>query len=188
MKKDLQRIKNLAKMWLLLTLATFLLGASTQSTARPTAFAAIDSSATDQNSSIAKNDNEDNSNNPNGDSSTAAKDSTVISAKKAPKTSWSDIEYLKDANNITMVDYKNLFGMEIGKVYNPNFVDDADWFLGHFENYGDYYLIPYDYDWHFYSDIAAPWYGCEAQSKGMMMAIDAYEVTKDHKYRDFSEK
>ncbi len=188
MKEDLQRITNLAKMWLLFTLATVLLGASAPSTARPIAFAATDSSAADQASGIAKNDDDNNNNNPNGDSSTVAKDAIVINAKKAPKTSWSDIEYLKDANNVTMVDYKNLFGMEIGKVYNPNFVDDADWFLSHFENHGDYYLIPYNYDWHFYSDIAAPWYGCEAQSKGMMMAIDAYEVTKDQKYRDFSEK
>ncbi|MDW0172094.1 MAG: hypothetical protein QOK57_09780, partial [Nitrososphaeraceae archaeon] len=34
------------------------------------------------------------------------------------ETDWSDIEYLRDANNNTMVDYKNLFDLNIGKVYN----------------------------------------------------------------------
>jgi hypothetical protein len=49
--------------------------------------------------------------------------------------------------NNTIVDYKNLFGLNIGKVYNPNFVDDADWFLNsnNYEDHGDYYLIPYRY-------------------------------------------
>ena len=79
------------------------------------------------------------------------------------KTGWSDIEYLSDANNNTMVDYKNLFGLNIGKVYNPNFVDNADWFLdsSNYEDHVDYYLVPYNYNWHFYSKISAPWYGCE---------------------------
>ncbi|MDW0296522.1 MAG: hypothetical protein QN699_09550, partial [Nitrososphaeraceae archaeon] len=59
------------------------------------------------------------------------------------ETDWSDIEYLRDANNNTMVDYKNLFDLNIGKVYNPNFVDNADWFLdsSNYEDHGDYYLI-----------------------------------------------
>ena len=59
------------------------------------------------------------------------------------KTGWSDIEYLSDANNNTMVDYKNLFGLNIGKVYNPNFVNNADWFLdsSNYEDHIDYYLV-----------------------------------------------
>jgi hypothetical protein len=56
------------------------------------------------------------------------------------ETGWSDIEYLRDANNNTMVDYKNLLGLNIGKVYNPNFVDNADWFLGS-SNYKDCRLL-----------------------------------------------
>ncbi|MDW3645077.1 MAG: D-glucuronyl C5-epimerase family protein, partial [Nitrososphaeraceae archaeon] len=106
------------------------------------------------------------------------------------ETDWSDIEYLRDANNNTMVDYKNLFDLNIGKVYNPNFVDNADWFLdsSNYEDYGDYYLIPYNYDWHFYSKISAPWYGCEAQSKAMLVTAKKYNETGDSEYLEFSKK
>ena len=106
------------------------------------------------------------------------------------KTGWSDIEYLSDANNNTMVDYKNLFGLNIGKVYNPNFVDNADWFLdsSNYEDHEDYYLIPYNYNWHFYSKISAPWYGCEAQSKAMLVTVKKYNETGDTKYLEFSKK
>ncbi|HEU5446357.1 MAG TPA: D-glucuronyl C5-epimerase family protein, partial [Nitrososphaeraceae archaeon] len=106
------------------------------------------------------------------------------------KTGWSDIEYVSDANNNTMVDYKNLFGMDIGKVYNPNFVDNADWFLdsSNYEDHVDYYLIPYNYDWHFYSKISAPWYGCEAQSKAMLVTAKKYNETGDSEYLEFSKK
>ncbi|HEY7228232.1 MAG TPA: D-glucuronyl C5-epimerase family protein [Nitrososphaeraceae archaeon] len=103
---------------------------------------------------------------------------------------WDDIEYLKDANNNTMVDYKNLNDLNIGKVYNPNFVDNADWFLNssNYEDHGDYYLIPYKYNWYFYSDISAPWYGCEAQSKAMLVTSKKYNETADFKYLEFSKK
>ena len=106
------------------------------------------------------------------------------------ETDWSDIEYLSDANNNTMVDYKNLFDLNIGKVYNPNFVDNADWFLdsSNYEDRVDYYLIPYNYDWHFYSKISAPWYGCEAQSKAMLVTAKKYNETGDSEYLEFSKK
>ena len=106
------------------------------------------------------------------------------------KTGWSDIEYTSDANNNTMVDYKNLFGLHIGKVYNPNFVDNADWFLdsSNYEDHEDYYLIPYNYNWHFYSKISAPWYGCEAQSKAMLVTAKKYNETGNSKYLEFSKK
>lgn len=89
-----------------------------------------------------------------------------------------------------MVDYKNLFGLNIGKVYNPNFVDNADWFLdsSNYEDHVDYYLIPYNYDWHFYSEISAPWYGCEAQSKAMLVTAKKYNETGDSEYLEFSRK
>ena len=89
-----------------------------------------------------------------------------------------------------MVDYKNLFGLNIGKVYNPNFVDNADWFLdsSNYEDHGDYYLIPYNYNWHFYSKLSAPWYGCEAQSKAMLVTAKKYNETGDSKYLEFSKK
>ena len=121
---------------------------------------------------------DDNSDNNDGGGAAAA-DSTTINNKEEKKTGWSDIEYLSDANNNTMVDYKNLFGLNIGKVYNPNFVDNADWFLGssNYEDHVDYYLIPYNYNWHFYSDISAPWYGCEAQSKAMLVTAKKYNET-----------
>jgi len=123
-----------------------------------------------------------------GDSDEA--DSTTVNNNEEKKTGWSDIEYLSDANNNTMVDYKNLFGLNIGKVYNPNFVDNADWFLGssNYEDHVDYYLIPYNYNWHFYSDISAPWYGCEAQSKAMLVTAKKYNETGDSKYLEFSKK
>ena len=68
-----------------------------------------------------------------------------VNKNEEKKTGLSDIEFLSDANNNTMVNYKNLFGLNIGKVYNPNFVDNADWFLdsSNYEDHVDYYLIPY---------------------------------------------
>jgi D-glucuronyl C5-epimerase C-terminus len=119
----------------------------------------------------------------------AAVPSTVNNNEKN-ETDWDDIEYLRDANNNTMVDYKNLDGMHIGKVYNPNFVDNADWFLdsSNYEDHIDYYLIPYNYSWYFYSDISAPWYGCEAQSKAMLVTAKKYNETRDSKYLEFSKK
>jgi hypothetical protein len=132
---------------------------------------------------------DDNSGNNNGGGA-AASDSTTVNNNEEKKTGWSDIEYLRDSNNNTMVDYKNLFGLNIGKVYNPNFVDNADWFLGssNYEDHADYYLIPYNYNWHFYSDISAPWYGCEAQSKAMLVTAKKYNETGDSKYLEFSKK
>jgi hypothetical protein len=130
-------------------------------------------------------------NNENNDGGSAAEaDSTSFNNNEKKKTDWSDIEYLRDANDNTMVDYKNLFGLNIGKVYNPNFVDNADWFLGssNYEDYGDYYLIPYNYNWHYYSDISAPWYGCEAQSKAMLVTAKKYNETGNSKYLEFSKK
>ena len=132
----------------------------------------------------------DDNNDNNDDRRAAGADSTTVKNNEEKKTGWSDIEYVKDANNNTMVDYKNLFGVNIGKVYNPNFVDNADWFLdsSNFEDYVDYYLIPYNYDWHFYSEISAPWYGCEAQSKAMLVTAKKYNETADSKYLEFSKK
>jgi hypothetical protein len=106
------------------------------------------------------------------------------------ETDWDDIEYLRDSMNNTMVDYKNLFGLNIGKVYNPNFVDNTDWFLNssNYEDHGDYYLIPYRYNWYYYTDISSPWYGCEAQSKAMLVTAKKYNDMGDSKYLEFSKK
>ncbi|HEY9399303.1 MAG TPA: D-glucuronyl C5-epimerase family protein [Nitrososphaeraceae archaeon] len=132
----------------------------------------------------------DDNSDDNGDGDAGAADSTSVNDKEKKKTGWSDIEYLSDADNNTMVDYKNLLGLNIGKVYNPNFVDNADWFLdsSNYEDHVDYYLIPYNYDWHFYSKISAPWYGCEAQSKAMLVTAKKYNETGDFKYLEFSKK
>ena len=126
----------------------------------------------------------------NDDAGVAAAQSTKDNNIQKKKTGWSDIEYLKDANNNTMVDYKNLFGLKIGKVYNPNFVDNADWFLdsSNYEDHVDYYLVPYNYNWHFNSKISGPWYGCEAQSKAMLVTAKKYNGTGDLKYLEFSKK
>ena len=72
-------------------------------------------------------------------------DNNDVNKNEEKKTGLSDIEFLSDASNNTMVNYKNLFGLNIGKVYNPNFVDNADWFLesSNYEDHVDYYLIPY---------------------------------------------
>ena len=132
---------------------------------------------------------DDNSENNDGGGAASA-GSRNDNNNEEKKTGWSDIEYLSDANHNTMVDYKNLFGLNIGKVYNPNFVDNADWFLDsrNYEDHRDYYLIPYNYDWHFYSKLSAPWYGCEAQSKAMLVTAKKYNETGDSKYLEFSKK
>jgi hypothetical protein len=122
--------------------------------------------------------------------SAAAVEPKTVMDGEDNETEWSDIEYLSDANNNTMVDYKNLFGLNIGIVYNPNFVDNADWFLNssNYENHGDYYLIPYRYNWYYYTDISGPWYGCEAQSKAMLVTAKKYNETGDSRYLEFSKK
>ncbi|MFZ0356495.1 MAG: D-glucuronyl C5-epimerase family protein [Nitrososphaeraceae archaeon] len=132
----------------------------------------------------------DNSDDNDGGGDSDEADSTMDNNNEEDETDWSDIEYLSDANNNTMVDYKNLFGLNIGKVYNPNFVDNADWFLDsrNYEDHGGYYLIPYNYNWDFYSNISAPWYGCEAQTKGMLVTAKKYNETGDSKYLEFSKK
>jgi hypothetical protein len=132
---------------------------------------------------------DDNSDNNDGGDADAP-DSTIVNNNGWNETEWSDIEYFTDANNNTMVDYKNLFGLNIGKVYNPNFVNNANWFLNssNYEDHADYYLIPYNYNWDFYSEISAPWYGCEAQSKAMLVTAKKYNETDDSKYLEFSKK
>jgi len=132
---------------------------------------------------------DDNSDNNDGEGATAT-DSKTANNNEEEETDWSDIEYLRDANNNTMVDYKNLFWLNIGKVYNPNFIDNADWFLdsSNYEDHVDYYLVPYNYNWHFYSEISAPWYGCEAQTKAMLVTAKKYNETGDSKYLEFSKK
>ncbi|HEX9318006.1 MAG TPA: D-glucuronyl C5-epimerase family protein [Nitrososphaeraceae archaeon] len=132
----------------------------------------------------------DNSDDNDGGGDSDEADSTKDNNNEEKKTDWSDIEYLRDANNNTMVDYKNLYDLNIGKVYNPNFVDNADWFLdsSNHEDHVDYYLIPYNYNWYFYSDISAPWYGCEAQSKAMLVTAKKYNETGNSEYLEFSKK
>lgn len=154
-----------------------------------TAFAAQDSSPSkieDVKSSDEPNKTATVANNNINDRNDGAAASGLI-YHPVKKTKWSDIRYVHDENNITMVDYKNLFGMHIGKVYNPNFIDDADWFLDNYEDHGSYYLIPYNYNWYYHSYIAAPWYGCEAQSKAMIMTIEKYAETGDQDYLKFSQ-
>jgi hypothetical protein len=150
----------------------------------------IDAFADADDSAAAQVNISDYNSNDNYGGGAAAGDSTRVNNNEENETGWSDIEYLRDESNNTMVDYKNLFGMNIGKVYNPNFVDNADWFLdiSNYKDHGDYYLIPYNYNWHFYSKIAAPWYGCEAQSKAMLVTAKKYNETGDSKYLEFSKK
>src|SRR5438093_4352798 len=152
-------------------------------------FAKADDSVDGDPAQVYISDDNSDDNDGGGDDSDEA-DSKKDNNNEEKKTGWSDIEYLSDANNNTMVDYKNLFGLNIGKVYNPNFVDNADWFLGssNYEDHGDYYLIPYNYNWHFYSKISAPWYGCEAQSKAMLVTAKKYNETGDSEYLEFSRK
>jgi D-glucuronyl C5-epimerase C-terminus len=173
---------------LLASLSIILLTDSTVSIVKQIdVFAKADDSVNTTAAPVYISDNSDD-NDGGGDSDEA--DSTKDNNNEEKKTGWSDIEYLNDANNNTMVDYKNLFGLNIGKVYNPNFVDNADWFLAssNYEDHGDYYLIPYNYNWHFYSKISAPWYGCEAQTKGMLVTAKKYNETGDSKYLEFSKK
>ena len=173
---------------LLASLFIILLTDSTTPMVKPIdVFAEADDSVNSTAAQVYISDNSDD-NDGGGDSDEA--DSRKDNNTEEKKTGWSDIEYLSDANNNTMVDYKNLFDLNIGKVYNPNFVDNADWYLdsSNYEDHEDYYLIPYNYNWHFYSKISAPWYGCEAQSKAMLVTAKKYNETGDSQYLEFSKK
>ena len=171
---------------LLASLSVILLTDSTTPMMKPI-YLFADSDYSDDDAQVyISDDNSDNNDGRDAD----APDSTTVNNNGWNETEWSDIEYFTDANNNTMVDYKNLFGLNIGKVYNPNFVDNADWFLNssNYEDHANYYLIPYNYNWDFYSEISAPWYGCEAQSKAMLVTAKKYNETGDSKYLEFSKK
>ena len=173
---------------LLTSLSLILLTVTTAPMVRPIdVFAEADDSVDAAPAQVYVSDDNSENNDGGGAASAGSRNDNNNEEKK---TGWSDIEYLSDANHNTMVDYKNLFGLNIGKVYNPNFVDNADWFLdsSNYEDHRDYYLIPYNYDWHFYSKLSAPWYGCEAQSKAMLVTAKKYNETGDSKYLEFSKK
>lgn len=144
----------------------------------------------DVTASVYISDHSSDSNDGGGGAAAANVSTTVNNNDDDNETDWDDIEYLRDANNNTMVDYKNLYDLNIGKVYNPNFVDNANWFLNssNYEDHVDYYLVPYNYNWYFYSEITAPWYGCEAQSKAMLVTAKKYNETGDIQYLEFSKK
>ena len=173
---------------LLTSLSLILLTVTTAPMVRPIdVFAEADDSVDAAPAQVYVSDDNSENNDGGGAASAGSRNDNNNEEKK---TGWSDIEYLSDANHNTMVDYKNLFGLNIGKVYNPNFVDNADWFLdsSNYEDHRDYYLIPYNYDWHYYSKLSAPWYGCEAQSKAMLVTAKKYNETGDSKYLEFSKK
>ena len=182
-------LATIIKTVLLTSLSVILLTDSTTPMVKPIDLFAESDDFVDAAAAVEVYISDDNNDNDDGGGAAAA-GSTRDNNNEEKKTGWSDIEYVSDANNNTMVDYKNLFGMDIGKVYNPNFVDNADWFLdsSNYEDHVDYYLIPYDYDWHFYSKISAPWYGCEAQSKAMLVTAKKYNETGDSEYLEFSKK
>jgi hypothetical protein len=170
----------------LASLSLILIINSTTSVLKPTELLAEAGDSVDAAWAYISDDKIDN----NDGRGTARDDSTTVNNNEENETDSDDIEYLKDSKNNTVVDYKNLFGMNIGKVYNPNFIDNADWFLdnSNYEDHVDYYLIPYNYDWHFYSEVSAPWYGCEAQSKAMLVTARKYNETGDSEYLEFSKK
>lgn len=127
-----------------------------------------------------------NTSHDNASQTTAQEQDQQVSS--TPKTGWEDVQVTHDKNNITMIDYKNLYGLHIGKVYQPNLIEDADWYLANHEDRGDYYLIPYNYPWYFRSEISPPWYSCEGQGKALISTVEKYEQTGDSRYLEFSKK
>lgn len=107
---------------------------------------------------------------------------------------WADcVEWSHDENGVRMVNYKNLYFLGIGKVYNPNFIDDINWFMNNFEDRGDYYLIPYNYNWFVFCDflvcaLEKPFYSCEGQGQALTVALEKYFKTKDEKFFKFAKK
>lgn len=107
---------------------------------------------------------------------------------------WSCLVHTTDENGVYMIDYKNYEGANIGKVYNPNFISEILWFEEHLEDHGDYYMIPYEYPWPLINSdgtttiVQPPFYSCEAQGKGMHLALSEYENTGDEKYKDMAYK
>lgn len=106
---------------------------------------------------------------------------------------WDCIEIISDDNGITMVDYKNLWYLNIGKVYNPFAVDDINWFMNNFEDHGDYFLIPFEYDWYYCHldnecKLEKPFYSCEAQGNALVLSIKKYQETNNEEYLNFADK
>lgn len=105
---------------------------------------------------------------------------------------WDCVEITTDSNGVQMIDYKNLAGLGIGKVYNPGAVDTSEtpeWFLdrSQYNNVNGNTLLMYEYNWwlnsaeHGHQVVNGPFYSCESQSIALRAIIPldedfAYEV------------
>lgn len=89
-----------------------------------------------------------------------------------------------------MVDYGNYAGLNLGKIYNPTFVTDLAWFNENREDHGEYYLIPYNYNWVLFKEnkivgfVDKPFYSCEGNGKGIALNMDEHKKTDDKYYLD----
>lgn len=106
---------------------------------------------------------------------------------------WKCTEWAEDENGLKMYDYKNLLNLGIGKVYNPNFVNNTNWYMNNYEDKGDYFLIPYNYDWYITCGeqlciVEKPFYSCEAQTYTLVTVGRTYQETLDQKYLEFGNK
>lgn len=105
-------------------------------------------------------------------------------------TNWNcNVELTSDENGEIMVDYGNYAGLGIGKVYNPNFITNIEWFENNHDDYDSYYLVPYNYDWPIYNTngtitVFAPFYSCEGQTRAMTLNHQMYNTTGEQKYLD----
>ena len=105
---------------------------------------------------------------------------------------WDCVETYYYNDGIVVVDYKNLWNMNIGKIEHPNFITNPEWYIKNAENRNnEYYIIPYNYPWSleftngtymFVKD--PPFYSCEGQGNALSVLMDEYLKTNNTKYRD----
>lgn len=135
-------------------------------------------------------------------------DSSTIQFLQTPSNSdkerqpKSDVGPIVDSEGVWMYNY----GGELGTVYNPvivanggsyyydiyrksgdtharqNFLNTADWLVGHATNKGNYSLWEYEFDWPWYEGVSAPYSSALAQSLSINILATAYNITGNDCY------
>jgi hypothetical protein len=110
-----------------------------------------------------------------------------------------------DQDNLPVVNYGIVSGIDVGKHYNPIsishyawpyyddyitnnnktakeiFLKHVDWLVNNSVKNGNYTFFVYNFTWPPY-DLEPPWYSAMAQAEAIVPLLNAYEITQDKVY------
>ncbi len=92
-------------------------------------------------------------------------------------STWDEIRWLKDANGVEQIDYVNLYGLNLGVVYNPAFITSEKWLKENCEHKKNFVLFPYKYDWYYikqgkYRKVKPVYYSADTQANALKQCKD----------------